>query len=259
MVWRAVAIFAMLAVAALYPLGGVLLLGSAKTQEEPQPAPQVKRGQQLAHDVSRLPDPAAAPQDGPIGARLLRRTILRASPGGRPVRALSTRTGYGSRRVLAVVQQRGAWLGVLSQYMPNSTPGWIPRAAAELLFEPYELFVDISKRQIVVHRKGRRIRRIRVAVGRPGLDTPRGDFGVTDSLLIASSGGPYGCCALALTGRQKNVPQGWTGGDRIAIHGTANEATLGSAASNGCLRASDVDMRWLLKRIPLGARVQIRS
>ncbi|MGH2897756.1 MAG: L,D-transpeptidase, partial [Solirubrobacteraceae bacterium] len=86
-----------------------------------------------------------------------------------------------------------------------------------------------------------------------------GRFAVTDSLRIGRAGGPYGCCALALTGRQPNIPQGWTGGDRIAIHGTTNEASIGTPASSGCLRASEVDMRWLLVRIPLGAPVSIRA
>ncbi len=76
---------------------------------------------------------------------------------------------------------------------------------------------------------------------------------------MSSAGGPYGCCALALTGRQPNVPQGWTGGDRIAIHGTNKEDSLGTPASSGCLRASDRDMRWMMKRIAVGAQVRIRA
>ncbi|MEA2242677.1 MAG: L,D-transpeptidase catalytic domain, partial [Solirubrobacteraceae bacterium] len=47
--------------------------------------------------------------------------------------------------------------------------------------------------------------------------------------------------------------------DRIAIHGTVNEATLGSPVTSGCMRAAEHDMRWLLSRIPLGAPVQVRA
>jgi lipoprotein-anchoring transpeptidase ErfK/SrfK len=142
--------------------------------------------------------------------------------------------------------------------MPNSRAGWIPAASATLLHEPYTLLVDLSDREIVVHHEGRPVRHITVAVGRPGTTTPTGRFAVTDRLRIAG-GSAYGCCALALTARQPNVPQGWSGGDRVAIHGTSNEATIGTPASSGCLRAAERDMRWLLSVVPDGAPVRIRA
>jgi hypothetical protein len=199
------------------------------------------------------------PPRGPFGAQLVRRAQLRAQPGGRVVRALGTQTGYGSERVLSVVARRGAWLGVLTDHLPNSRAGWIPVDSVTLLHEPYTLHVDLSRRELVVHHEGRPVRRITIAVGRPGNATPTGRFAVTDLLRISRRDPAYGCCALALTGRQPNVPQGWSGGDRIAIHGTTNEATLGAPVSSGCMRAGDRDMRWLLARIPLGAPVRIRA
>jgi lipoprotein-anchoring transpeptidase ErfK/SrfK len=234
---------------------GVLLLragdGGADT-----PAPSVKAPQ----EVSRTP--ARQPQRGhrwPLGARLVRSAQLRERPDGPVVRALHPQTGYGSDRILAVVARRPGWLGVLSQYMPNSRAGWIPVDAARLVYEPYTLHVDLSELRLVVRREGRVVRRVRIAIGRPGHETPTGRFAITDALRVSSAGGPYGCCALALTGRQPNVPQGWTGGDRIAIHGTNKEDSLGTPASSGCMRASDADMRWMMRHIPVGVQVRIRA
>jgi lipoprotein-anchoring transpeptidase ErfK/SrfK len=161
--------------------------------------------------------------------------------------------------VLAVVARRPGWLGVLSHYMPNSKAGWIPADAAELRYMPYTIDVDLSALRLLVRHDGKVVRRVTVAVGRPGHETPTGRYAITDTLRVSSAGGPYGCCALALTGRQPNVPQGWTGGDRIAIHGTNSEDSLGTPASSGCVRASDVDMRWMMKRIPVGAQVRIKA
>lgn len=79
---------------------------------------------------------------------------------------------------------------------------------------------------------------------------------MTDTLRL-TGGSPYGCCAIALTARQKSIPQGWTGGDRVAIHGTDNPASIGKAVSHGCLRTAEDDLRWLLARIPLGSHVEI--
>jgi lipoprotein-anchoring transpeptidase ErfK/SrfK len=205
------------------------------------------------------PAPRAAPTPGPLGARVVRRTQLRRSPGGPIVRTVGTTTGYGSERVLAVVARRGRWLGVLSDHMPNSRVAWIPADSAELLHEPYRLDVDLSARRILVRREGRVVRRIPVAIGAASTSTPTGRFAVTDTLRIGTANPEYGCCAVALTGRQPNLPPGWSMSDRLAIHGTPDEGGVGGAVSNGCLHARKADMRWLLRRLTLGAQVRIRA
>jgi hypothetical protein len=246
-----------LASAAAVALGLVLLLGGGPGDGGDAGRPP-QRLAPPARDTTVQPPPAR-PIRPPYGAQLARRTQLRASPGGRVILSLGMFTGYGSARVLAVVGRRGRWLAVLSDHLRNSRRGWIPRESVTLLHVPYTLHVDLSARRLVVRHNGRAVRRITVAVGRPGTTTPTGRFAVTDVLRITGSRGPYGCCALALTGRQPNIPQGWGGSDRLAIHGTANEASVGTPASSGCLRARERDMRWLMRRIPLGAPLRIRA
>jgi hypothetical protein len=205
------------------------------------------------------PRPRAPRVRPPFAAQLARRTQLRASPGGRVILSLGMFTGYGSERVMAVVGRRGRWLAVLSDHVPNSRHGWIPRDAVTLLHVPYTLHVDVSERELVVRHERRVVRRIPVAVGLPATPTPTGHFAVTDVLRITGPRGPYGCCALALTGRQQNVPQGWGGSDRLAIHGTTKEGTIGSPASFGCLRGRERDMRWLMAHVPVGTPLRIRA
>ena len=251
----AIAIAAVLAVA-----GGALLLAGGDDDRPPPralaPAPESPRVPEVPPVA---PAPRAAAPRGPLGARIVRRTQLRRSPGGPVVRTVGTTTGYGSERVLAVVARRGRWLGVLSDHMPNSRAAWIPADSAELLHEPYRLDVDLSARRIVVRREGRVVRRIRVAIGKPSTATPIGRYAVTDTLRIGKASPEYGCCAVALTGRQANLPQGWTSSDRLAIHGTPNEGAVGDAISNGCLHARATDMRWLLRKVTLGAQVRVRA
>ena len=242
--------------AAVLAAGAAALLARGGGQADAVSPPSVRAPQEISRTPAQRP---ANNRQWPLGARILRRVQLRESPGGRVVRAIGTSTGYGSDRVLAVVARRPGWLGVLSRYMPNSRAAWIPADAAQLRYQPYTLHVDLSDRRLVVRRHGEIVRRVAVAIGRAGNETPTGRFAITDALRVSNSGGPYGCCALALTGRQPNLPRGWTGGDRIAIHGTSNEDSLGTPASAGCLRASDGDMRWLMKRLPVGTPVRIRA
>ena len=96
---------------------------------------------------------------------------------------------------------------------------------------------------------------MRVAVGAAGTPTPTGRFAVTDRL---PGFGPYGCCILALSARQPNLAQGWSGGNRIAIHGTAVTSSIGTAVSNGCLRTTDRNMRRLVRLARPGTRVLIK-
>ncbi|MEA2194938.1 MAG: hypothetical protein QOG42_1372 [Solirubrobacteraceae bacterium] len=220
------------------------------------PAPSVRAPQEISRTPSQRPTPS---HHWPLGARIVRRVQLRERPGGRVVRALGPHTGYGSNRVFAVVAREPGWLGVLSHYMPNSRAAWIPADAAKLFYEPYTLHVDLSELRLTVRREGRVVRRVKVAVGRPGTTTPTGRFAITDTLRVSQAGGPYGCCAFALTARQPNVPQGWSGGDRIAIHGTNKEDSLGTPASSGCLRASDRDMHWMMRRVAVGVQVRVEA
>lgn len=221
------------------------------------PAPSAVSSEQVARTPTRRS--IGRPTSGPFGARLVRTVMLRDRPGGRILRAIGPRTEFGSQRVLAVVEQRPGWLGVLTHHVANSRTAWIPANGAKILFEPYTLHADLSQRTLVVRREGRIERRITVAIGSTATSTPTGRFAVTDALVIGRAGGPYGCCALALTGRQPNVPQGWAGGDRLAIHGTQNESTLGMPVSSGCLRASENDMRWLIATVPLGSQLRIQA
>jgi lipoprotein-anchoring transpeptidase ErfK/SrfK len=45
----------------------------------------------------------------------------------------------------------------------------------------------------------------------------------------------------------------------MAIHGTSAPSTVGQAASFGCLRTAEGDMRWLLRNVWLGSVVKISA
>jgi lipoprotein-anchoring transpeptidase ErfK/SrfK len=170
-------------------------------------------------------------------------------------------TEFGDQRVMSIAQQRGPWLGVVATERPNGKLAWVHAGNRGLDFRrtAYSLHADLSGRWIELRKRGRRIRRITVAIGRPGSETPTGRFAITDKLRGPTYGSYYGCCILALTGHQPNLPAGWRGGNRLAIHGTNAPGTIGTAASAGCLRAGDADLRILMRRVPLGTPVFIRN
>lgn len=182
-------------------------------------------------------------------------TVLYREPGGKARLTITPRTEWDSPRVLGVVKQRGGWLGVQAPELRNREIGWIKRKRARVDCVHWSLHADLSKRVLSVRRDGRTIRRFRVAIGRPENPTPRGRFSVTDKLRVTDPGSPYGCCVLALSGHQTNLPDYWPGGDRLAVHATSDESSIGRPVSLGCLRVQSGRARWLIETVPLGSPV----
>jgi len=218
----------------------------------------------LASEGAAADDPARTPRKSPgytvVRIRAGHSVKLRATPGGSSVGTLGPRTEFGSKRVLSVAAARGRWLGVTVPERPNGKLGWIDgrSPAIDRSRVKVSLRADLSARHVDL-RVGRRVvKRVKVAIGRPGSPTPIGRFAVTDKMAGNRYGAYYGCCILALSGHQPNTPAGWRGGNRLAVHGTNAPGTIGAAASAGCLRGSDRDLRTLMRRVPVGTPVFIR-
>jgi hypothetical protein len=193
---------------------------------------------------------------GPAGV------ALRARPFGPVIGRVGTTTPFGSPRALGILRTAaGRWLAVSDPSLGNGRLGWIDAREGGVSYSRtrLQLEVDLSSRTLVVRRDGIAIRRTNVGVGRPGSPTPTGRFSVTDKLNGPSYSRFYGCCILALSATQPNLPAGWTGGNRIAIHGTPSAADFGHAVSAGCVHASEGDLRYLMHTVPLGTPVLIHA
>jgi hypothetical protein len=189
---------------------------------------------------------------GNLIAVVRRAVVVRSGPAGPVLASVSPRTEFGSPQTLAVTRATRRGLSVITTGVPNGRTGWIARRDVGLRRTQISLDVDLSRQLLRVRNGDRLVRWIRVGIGARGTSTPVGRFAVTDKLNGAAYSPVYGCCILALSGHQTNLPRGWTGGDRLAIHG----GSLG-AVSTGCLHASTADLRFLMRSVPLGAQVVI--
>jgi L,D-transpeptidase-like protein len=208
---------------------------------------------------SRRPFPARTPRPAAHLIAYVRSAVpLRTRPFGRIVGRLGPYTPFGSPQALAVVRKRrGRWLAVSTPVLGNDRLGWVDARGGGLRYARtrLELVVDLSERAAALRRGSRVLRRMSVGVGSPGSSTPVGRFAVTDKLAGASYSASYGCCILALSATQPNLPAGWGGGNRIAIHA----GPTGGAVSAGCLHAADTDLRYLMRLVPLGTPVLITA
>jgi hypothetical protein len=186
---------------------------------------------------------------------------LRSRPFGPVIAHVGAKTPFGSQRALGVVATRhGRWLAVTEAGVGNNRVVWVDARSGGLRYARtrFELDVDLSARTLIVRRNGAALRRLSIGVGRAGSPTPTGTFAVTDKLQGASYRAAYGCCILALSATQPHLPTGWSGGNRIAIHGTLSSSDFGRSVSAGCVHASDGDLRYLMRAVPLGTPVVIR-
>lgn len=234
-------------------------LGSAAPETCCSDSPE---GQPAPRTLPSGPEPPAAGPAASRPAAFMALTVnrpvgLRARPRGPVTSWLAPETEFGSPRVVGVVSRRGAWLGVTTPTLPDGQLGWIRRGdpAVNAGRVRWSLRADLSERRLVLRRGAKVVRRLTVAIGAAGSPTPTGRFAVTDKLAGGRYSAAYGCCILALSGHQPNLPAGWRGGNRLAIHGTYGE--VGLPATAGCLRASNDEMAELMRRVPLGTPVFI--
>jgi len=162
---------------------------------------------------------------------------LRARPFGPVVARVGATTRFGSQRALGVVAtRRGRWLAVTEPGVRGNRVVWVDARAGGLRYSrtALEVDVDLSDRTLTVRRGAAVLRRTSVGVGALDSPTPTGRFAVTDKLDGASFSPAYGCCILALSAIQPNLPRGWAGGNRVAIHGTLSPSDFGQIGRASC-------------------------
>ncbi|MFL5960227.1 MAG: L,D-transpeptidase [Gaiellaceae bacterium] len=203
---------------------------------------------------------AAGPPNGAtaaLSARPLHGTVvLRVQPGGKRLVRVGPRGALGGPLVLGVVAVRGRWVEVTAEALPNGRYGWV-EFGRDVGVHPIQwtLRASLSRRELSVVRDGRTVRTIRVGIGAPSSPTPTGRFAVAEKLT-----GPFGPALgpriLSLTARQPRLPAGWNRRITyyVAIHAGSGG---GSAVSAGCLHATEADVRYLMRTIPLGTPVRI--
>jgi lipoprotein-anchoring transpeptidase ErfK/SrfK len=214
----------------------------------------------LVASASAFARPAALPVEAgqpfyaatPVAASV----ALHQRPGGRVLATVGTRTEFGSPETLGVARSRGNWVAVISTSLPNGVLGWVPRRELALKQVQWSVNVSLSQHLLVIRHGGDVVRTVTVGVGAPGSPTPTGRFVITDHIDPGAQSSVYGCCILALSGKQMHPPAGWSRTQtwRLAIHG----GRLG-AVSAGCIHADTTTLRLLETQTPLGTPVTISA
>jgi lipoprotein-anchoring transpeptidase ErfK/SrfK len=155
------------------------------------------------------------------------------------------------------VIRRGDTLAVIArafnvtlQALLSVNPGIVPEALVVdqvicIPIAPTPLSITISLRNKIlsVYRNGRFFKAYPVASGKPTTPTPVGTFTIVNKQV--NPGGPFGTRWMGLSK------------PHYGIHGTNNPASIGTAASNGCVRMFNNDVNDLFNYVGVGVVVRI--
>lgn len=128
---------------------------------------------------------------------------------------------------------------------------------------PTVIAVDRDSKQLRLYKRLKLAHKYRIAVGRAGLETAAGRYKIEQKDVNPAWHVPNSSWAGDLAG--KTIPPGdpqnplearWMGfHDGQGIHGTADIASLGTAASHGCIRMSVPDVKQLFRQVKVGTPV----
>ncbi len=108
----------------------------------------------------------------------------------------------------------------------------------------YLIFIEVEDKVLYLLQDGKCIKKYPIASGKPGYPSPIGEWRIVEK---GHWGGGFGGRWLGL-----NVPWG-----KYGIHGTTNQGSIGRAASHGCIRMFNKDIRELYSIVPHGTVVAI--
>lgn len=164
-------------------------------------------------------------------------------------------TVFGVLAVRFGVDCMPTWFRVQLPVAPNGSTGWVSASAVRVYRVMTRIVVHLSMRRLVVYRSGRPVFRASVAIGAAQTPTPVGRYFANERFLLNSTG-PFGVAALGISAHS-DVLKNWVQGGPIALHGTDDPASIGSAVTHGCIRLTNGDMRRLFGLAPAGTPVTI--
>jgi lipoprotein-anchoring transpeptidase ErfK/SrfK len=142
-----------------------------------------------------------------------------------------------------------------------------PKVSTDQLADKYRTVLIINRKQF-------RLRLFKaleleqtfpIAVGRVGLETPAGEYAIANKAINPAWHVPDSDWAGKLRGKvipgddpSNPIKARWLGiYDGVGIHGTSDDASIGSNASHGCIRMHIPDVEKLYDEVPVGTQVYI--
>jgi len=133
-----------------------------------------------------------------------------------------------------------------------------PKMKLKIHTAPFSIQIDKSKNVLVLYSNGEAVKKYSVATGKKNC-TPVGEFKITDKLVHPTW---FKTGAILPPGSSENaLGTRWMGFDKPAygIHGTIEPKSIGTQASEGCIRMLNEEVEELYSIVPVGTKVTIQD
>ncbi len=125
--------------------------------------------------------------------------------------------------------------------------------------EQVHLVIKLSDRRVYVYQDNQLKNSYPIAIGREGWETPTGTYKVIQKIPNPSWKHPF-TGEIIPPGPENPLGERWIGfwtdgTNYIGFHGTPNEETVGQAASHGCVRMLNRDVRAMFEKVAIGTTV----
>jgi lipoprotein-anchoring transpeptidase ErfK/SrfK len=217
---------------------------------------------------------AVAPGAGAGGSRASEVRVVGSGTLSKPRVSVLAKPREGARRivvlkefrpdfsptyVLALTQHTNRkngepdWYRISLPGRPNGRSGWVRADSVDIRPVQKRLFVDRGERKFEFWDGNVLVRKGRVAVGKPGAETPTGLFYVRSKFVPQAD--ILGAFAFETSAYSRLSD--WPGGGVVGVHGTPWPWLLGQAVSHGCVRMHNDDVRFLRSRMREGTPIKI--
>ena len=122
--------------------------------------------------------------------------------------------------------------------------------------------LNLKERRVYVYQDDQVIANYRVAIGRPGWETPKGNFSVIQMVEDPQWKNPWNG-RVSAPGPNSPLGERWIGfsregGKYVGFHGTPGELVMGQAVSHGCVRMRNRDVKELYELVQNGIPVIVQ-
>lgn len=124
------------------------------------------------------------------------------------------------------------------------------------------LVLNLKERRVYAYNDDNVIASYRVAIGKRGWETPRGNFSVLQMVENPKWKNPWNG-RVSAPGPNSPLGERWIGfsrsdGKYIGFHGTPGEHVMGQAVSHGCVRMRNRDVKELYELVQTGVPVIVQ-
>lgn len=213
--------------------------GTGGSQSETQSKPET--------ETAPVPAPTATGSKAPPTAKSgTNPTTTPTAKSGTPLAPATTATGTKPAAGTNGTPQKPA-----STVSTNSPP----------VMDTVNLVLNLKEKQVYVYKGDKILTKYPVAIGKKGWETPTGEWYVMEK-VVNPGWTSFKDGSVMRPGKDNPLGERWIGfwtdgKDVIGFHGTPNVKSIGTAASHGCVRMHNKDVKALFPLVKVGTTVKV--